>query len=267
MSDVMLKPDSALKPPRGSLAGEVRGIVDELGYAGEFRWAFAKYKATIVELSRSRSLHRHLEIGGGRDPLFLPDEIASYGFEVTLNDISAHELSLAPDGYRKIECDITSNDAPSILGEGRYDIVYCRMVMEHIPDVEKMWKNIHAVLAPGGIVLSFFPTLYAPPFVLNRMMPEKLSRLLLETIFPDRKPDGDDPKFPVFYDRCYSDEKKIAPMLEEVGFSDITVLPFWGYAYFYKLPGIKQIDAAFTRLARQRNWRTVSSFAYVIAKK
>jgi len=260
MSDV-------LSQPRGTLAADVREIVDDLGYAGEFRWAFDKYKPTIVELARSRNLTRHLEIGGGRDPLFLPAEVLAYGFDVTLNDISQHELDRAPDGYRKIVCDITADNAPAVLGENRYDIAYCRMVMEHIPDVAKMWRNIHDVLAPGGIVLSFFPTLYAPPFVLNRMMPEKLSRVILETVFPERRPDGDDPKFPVFYDRCFSDEKKIAPMLQEIGFSDITVLPFWGYAYFYKLPGIKQIDAAFTKLARERNWRTVSSFAYVIAKK
>jgi SAM-dependent methyltransferase len=259
--------DLVLTRPRSASARNVRDIADDLGYAGDFLWAFDKYKATIVELARDRDLQRHLEIGGGRDPLFLPDEIESHGFEVTLNDISAHELSLAPDGYRKIVCDITADTAPATLGEGRYDIIYCRMVMEHVPDVAKMWENIYAMLAPGGIVLSFFPTLYAPPFVLNRLMPEKLSRLLLETIFPERRPDGGDPKFPVFYDCCFSDEKKIKPMLERVGFSEITVLPFWGYAYFWKLPGIKQIDAAFTRLARQRNWRAVSSFAYVVAKK
>jgi hypothetical protein len=139
--------------------------------------------------------------------------------------------------------------------------------MEHVPDVEKMWRNINAVLMPGGIAFSFFPTLYAPPYVLNRMIPEKLSRLVLETILPDRRPDGDNPKFPAHYDWCFSREDKIEPMLRRAGFSDITVLPFWGYSYFWKFPFIKQIDAALTQIARRQDWRNISSFAYVIATK
>ncbi len=255
MSDVVM--DRPVTP----LTHNVREIVDNLGYAGDFSLGLRLLQRDDRSAGAGRrNLTRHLEIGGGRDPLFLPDEIAAHGFDVTLNDISAEELALAPDGYRKIECDITSDAAPAILGEGRYDLIYCRMVMEHVPTSLKCGENIYAMLAPGGVVLSFFPTLYAPPFVLNRMMPEKLSRVILETIFPERRPDGGDPKFPVFYDRCFSDEKKINPLLESVGFSEITVLPFWGYAYFYKLPGIKQIDAAFTRLARQRNWRAVVEF-------
>lgn len=261
MSDVtMVRPQAAAKRDIGR-------IVADLGYPSDWNWAWDNYKPTIVEIAREHGLRRHLEIGGGRDPLFLPDEVAAHGFDVTLNDISAHELALAPAGYAKVQCDIASPDGAAVLGAERYDIAYCRMVMEHVPDVAKMWENIHAVLAPGGVALSFFPTLYAPPYVLNRMIPEKLSRWLLETVFPDRKEDGDNPKFPAYYDYCFSDESKIVPMLKRLGFREVVVLPFWGYSYFWKFPGVKQIDAAFTKLAQRREWRAVSSFAYVIATK
>lgn len=246
---------------------DIGKVVSDLGYPQDWNWAWDNYKPTITELSRVRGLRRHLEIGAGRDPLFLPDEVQSLGFDVTLSDISARELSLAPLGYAKVECDIASASAPEILGRDRYDMAYCRMVMEHVPDVAAMWRNLHDVLAPGGVALSFFPTLYAPPYVLNRLMPEKLSRWLLETVFPDRKDDGDNPKFPAYYDHCFSEEDKIAPMLRAAGFRQVVVLPFWGYSYFWKIPGLKQIDAAFTELAQKRGWRAVSSFAYIIAVK
>jgi SAM-dependent methyltransferase len=245
----------------------IKRIVAELGYDPDFNWAWENYKSTIVELAHKRGLRRHLEIGGGRDPLFLPHEVAAHGFDVTINDISAHELSLLPPGYATVQCDIADDNARSILGEGRYDIAYSRMVMEHVPDVARMWENIAYTLAPGGVAFSFFPTLYAPPYVLNRLIPEKISRWMLEAVFPDRKEEGDNPKFPAYYDWCFSEEMKIVPMLKRAGFSDITVLPFWGYSYFWKFPGIKQIDAAFTKIAREREWRAVSSFAYVIATK
>ncbi|WP_442754869.1 class I SAM-dependent methyltransferase [Methylocystis sp. JAN1] len=246
---------------------EVREIVAGLGYDPDFNWAWDNYKRTIVEIARRKGLTRHLEIGGGRDPLFLPEEAAAHGFDVTLNDISAHELSLAPDGYATVQCDIAGKDANAILGAERYDIAYSRMVMEHVPDVARMWENIAHTLAPGGVAFSFFPTLYAPPYVLNRLIPEKISRWMLETVFPDRKNDGDNPKFPAYYDYCFSAEEKLVPMLTRAGFSDVVTLPFWGYSYFWKFPGIRRIDAAFTKLARARQWRAVSSFAYVIATK
>jgi SAM-dependent methyltransferase len=259
--------DIATAQTGSSSPRDIHAIIAGLGYPKDWNWAWENYKSTIIAISREYGLRRHLEIGGGRDPLFLPNEIAELGFEVTLNDISAHELSLAAPSYRKVTCDIAGDNAAPTLGEGCYDLAYCRMVMEHVPDVAKMWRNIHAVLAPGGMALSFFPTLYAPPYVLNRLIPENLSRSLLEFVFPDRKPDGDNPKFPAHYDYCFSQTEKIAPMLRQAGFNDITILPFWGYSYFWKFPILKQVDAAFTRLAQSRDWRSVSSFAYVIVRK
>ncbi|WP_296714112.1 class I SAM-dependent methyltransferase [Rhodoblastus sp.] len=258
--------DALLQNP-SSRTFDIRKIVADLGYPSHWNWCWENYKPTVIELSRARGLRRHLEIGAGRDPLFQPGEAAQLGLDITLNDISAHELSLAPSGYGKVVCDIASPQAPDILGRDKYDLVYCRMVMEHVPNVAAMWRNINAILAPGGVALAFFPTLYAAPYVLNSLMPEKLSRFLLETIFPERKQDGGDPKFPAYYNYCFSSEARMMPMLRQAGFSEAVILPFWGYAYFSKFPGVKQVDAAFNRLAERRDWRSVSSFAYVIATK
>ena len=257
--------DPTIKPR--SQAEDIRKIATDLGYPTDWIWAWDNYKPMIVELSRSLNLRRHVEIGAGRDPLFLMHEALTHGFDVTLSDISARELSLAPEGYEKVECDIAAPDAIDKLGREAYDLAYCRMVMEHVPDVAAMWRNVCGALAPGGVAMSFFPTLYAPPYVLNRMIPERASRWILHTFLPDRHDDGDNPKFPAYYDHCFSDEARIGPMLKEAGFSDWVILPFWGYSYFWKFPGLKQLDAAFTNLAQRRQWRTLSSFAYVIAIK
>lgn len=262
-----VSPTSDLRVSQPQRGRDIRAIVAGLDYDPDFNWAWDNYKRVVVEIARQKGLTRHLEIGGGRDPLFLPQEAAAEGFEVTLNDISAHELSLAPREFAAVQCDIASAEAKAVLGAGRYDLAYCRMVMEHLPDVSRMWENVAHALAPGGVAVSFFPTLYAPPYVLNRLIPEKISRWMLETVFPDRREDGDNPKFPAYYDHCFSAEEKIVPMLARAGFSDVVVLPFWGYSYFWKFPGVRRLDAAFTRVAREREWRAVSSFAYVIATR
>ncbi len=243
--------------------------MEGLGYPTDWQWAWENYKPAVVAIAREYGLAEHLEIGGGRDPLFAQGELDALGVRVTLNDISARELALAPAGLRTVAHDICAPDAPDALGRGAYDFAYSRMLMEHVRDVPAMWRNMHALLRPGGVALAFFPTLYAPVFALNRVIPERLACAALETVFPDRKPDGDNPKFPAFYDHCFSAESRMLPMLRHAGFAgfaDVTILPFYGYSYFWKFPVLKQLDAVFTALAQRRDWRLVSSFAYVIAR-
>ncbi|MBB4200981.1 SAM-dependent methyltransferase [Rhodoblastus sphagnicola] len=267
MTDALHQFQTTCDQTGASPTADIRRIVADLGYPARWNWCWENYKPTVIELSRARGLRRHLEIGAGRDPLFQPDEATQLDLDITLNDISAHELSLAPSGYGKVLCDIAAPDAPDIVGRGAYDLAYCRMVMEHVPDVAAMWRNIGEALTPNGVALAFFPTLYALPYVMNRLIPEKLSRVLLETVFPERKPDGDDPKFPAHYDFCFSGEDRLMPMLRRAGFSNAVILPFWGYSYFSKFPILRDVDAAFNRLAERRDWRAASSFAYVVATK
>jgi SAM-dependent methyltransferase len=242
-------------------------IVADLGYSPDWNWSWNTYKDAITQIANEYGLSRHLEIGGGRDTLFTPDEARSLGLDITVNDISAKELALAPAAFGKVCCDVAAFDTMETIEREAFDFVYSRMVMEHVRDSRQLWENQYDMLADGGVALAFFPTLYAPAFALNRMVPEGVSSAILKRMFPDRHDDGDNPKFPAFYDNCYGSADKLAPMLEEIGFRNVLVLPFYGYSYFWKLPVLKQVDAAFTRFVRERDWRTFTSFAYVIAEK
>src|SRR5579871_6882594 len=120
-----------------------------LGYDGLESWAWANYRATILAFARQAAQRnarppRLLEVGGGRDPLFRPEEARALGLDVTVNDIDADELARAQ--------------------AGAYDLIFSQMVFEHVAGVEKAWRNVHTLLAEGGVGLAFVPTLYAPPF-------------------------------------------------------------------------------------------------------
>lgn len=267
MSDVSTQTTSETfarpSPPRRPM----REIVADLGYSSDWNWSWSSYKDTIVRLSQEYGLHRHLEVGGGRDPLFTPDDAADLGLDVSLNDISAGELALAPAAFRKVCCDVAHADTMAHVQSGSYDFVYSRMVAEHVRSSRMLWQNQFEMLAPGGLALAFFPTLYAPAFALNRLVPERLSSAIVRRLFPDRHADGDNPKFPAFYDNCYGSAAPIEPLLNGIGFRNVLVLPFYGYSYFWKVPVLREIDAAFTRFVSERDWRTFTSFAYVIAEK
>ena len=245
----------------------LRTVIDRLAPPWHSDWAWDSYKATVMTLARDLDLTRLCEIGGGRDPLLTVNEVSSLRAVLTINDISQRELDRAPSGFATACFDVAGDLKAAGVAGGRYDLMFSRMVFEHIGDVAKAWRNIHTLLAPGGVALSFFPTLYALPFFMNHLMPERLSGGLLKLIYPERGDDGGDPKFPAVYDRCFGDDKSHRPMLEAIGFREVIVLPFWGHQYFKRLPGLREVDAGFNALAARLNWRAMTTYAYVIARK
>jgi len=229
-------------------------------------WAWKNYRNTIEALAREFGHKRLIEIGGGRDPLLSLQAVKALGFDYTINDISPEELKNAPEGYNTACFDVSGDLKSAGIKSESYDLAFSRMVFEHVQDVGQAWKNLHEILTPGGVGLIFVPTLYALPYVANLMIPEWLSQKIVKLLYPHRT-DHEDPKFPAYYDWCYSSEKKLEPMLRAAGFSETLIVPFYGHAYFDKLPVIREIDEAVTRMAIRNDWRFLTPYAYIIALK
>lgn len=243
-----------------------------LGYDSRELWAWDNYHASVLGFAgHCRAAGRHengivraLEIGGGRAPLMTPREAESAGIAYTINDIDARELAMGPAEFAKVQFDIAGAVDPSL--RSRYDLIFSRMVMEHVRDAARAWSNMFELLAPGGVALAFHPTLYAPPFVINWLAPEALTAPVLRLFFSDRH-DGDTPKFPARYDLCTTDPNVIEPALRRAGFRHALSAPFWGDRYFRHLPGVRGVNDALSALAEARDWRLMTSYAYTIAGK
>lgn len=231
------------------------------------QWAWDHYESTILALSGQYGLRRVCEIGGGRDPLFSAAEAERHGIDLIVNDIDAGELALTPEGLKTARFDIAGDLSEPDAVRGGYDLMVSRMVFEHVADVERAWTNIHALLAPGGVALAFFPTLWAPVFALNHVLPEKASRAIVHALFPNRRDGGGDPKFPAFYDWCRGSRRTLQPMLARAGFSDVHIQRFWGHGYFDRMPGLKQLDHGFNALAAKTGWDFVTTYAFVVVRK
>lgn len=231
------------------------------------QWAWDHYEETVIALSQAYGLRRVCEIGGGRDPAFSAEDAKHHGFDLVVNDIDPGELALTPAGLETACFDITGDLTEAAARPGSFDLMISRMVFEHLHDVRKAWTNIHTLLAPGGVALAFFPTLWAPVFTLNHILPETASRALVHALFPARRDGGGDPKFPAIYDWCRGNPKVLTPMLEEAGFRDIHIQPFWGHGYLERVPVLKQADHAFNWLAAKTGTTFFTTHAYAIVRK
>jgi SAM-dependent methyltransferase len=256
---------AAETPHTSCVAPSLHEVVNDAGYEPVGPWAWKGYKPFIIALSQRFGLKRAMEIGGGRHPLFTSEEAETYGFEMTINDISPIELENMKTPGFKTACFDIAGDIPAIY-EDAFDLMYSRMVFEHVKDVERAWSNIYRLLAPGGVAIAFYPTLFALPFLVNKLIPESVSSTIVSMLYPARE-EKDQPKFPAYYDHCYGSASRVEPMLREIGFSDAEVLPFYGHSYFKKIPVAREIGAAISNLVRRSNFTPLSTYAYAIVRK
>jgi SAM-dependent methyltransferase len=228
-------------------------------------WAMLNYKRTITEFRKSFGARRLIEIGGGRDPLFNLREIEQLDVEMTINDILPGELAVLPPGYRTARFDIAGDATQLRDFRGKFDFAFSRMVFEHVSDGKRAWENLFELLAPGGAALTYIPTLYTLPFVVNWLLPDKLAAAIVKAIYKNRT-DDEDPVFPARYSWCFTDAR-LTKMLSEVGYRDVFVLPMYGHGYYKPLPSMHGIQRRFAALARRKDWRALTSFAFIAVRK
>jgi len=139
---------------------------------------------------------RVVDIGGGKNPFIGTAKKKELAVHVTGLDISAQELAQAPAGaYDQVRC----GDISTIVGGGDADLCICQALLEHVPDVHAALVSIASFLRSEGIVLVFVPSRNALFARLNLLLPERLKRKVLFTIFPQTRRDQG---FRSYYNRC-----------------------------------------------------------------
>lgn len=222
--------------------------------------AYQQYKNIVHELATNRSL---LEIGAGRRPLMTSAEIMQQNIDYTANDIIESELDLIPFPAKKAHFDSCGDLPREFLNS--FDVICSKMVQEHVQSGERFYENIFSLLKAGGIAVNFHPTLYCPPFLVNRLLPEFISKSLVRIANPQRT-DDNIPKFPATYELCYS-TPRIERLIKQIGFSNVSIFPFYHHEYFQKIPLLRIFDDAISTWAQTRDIRLLSSYAYTVVKK
>jgi SAM-dependent methyltransferase len=233
------------------MAPVAQDLLDEVVRSEYGPDSVAEFEVIIAGLVAKFAPSRTLEIGGGRTPRSLTEVL---GLEVVVNDISEEELAHLPPHVSTLCMDISNPAAVPASYEGSFDFVFSRSVLEHVDSVDLSMESTHKLLADGGVALHYFPTLYSSPFVINKVIPFRLTKPIVDRI---RRPQIT--RFPAVYRGTRSTER--------LGFREVAVHRFYGHNYYDRIPVLRTIDRWLSVRARSRGWYWYSSYAFVVLVK
>ncbi len=202
------------------------------------------------------------DIGGGRNPLLSVQRADELGLRYTVLDISQDELNLAPSGFDRVCADIAGE---RLDAHNEFDFMFSKFVAEHVESGKRFHRNVFQALKPGGVALHYFPTLYNIPFLVNRIVPERLGSQILDVVLPrDRSREE---KFPARYSWTRGPTDRQLDRLRALGFEVIEYTAGFGHDYYQRIPLIRDVAERWFRTAERREWYTFSSFAIVLLRK
>ncbi len=226
-------------------------------------WAAAP--AAVKTILAEHKPRHILEVGSGANPTLEPAFVAAQNLEYTANDVSPEELAKADAAYRRLVLDVSTSPIPSSL-QGKFDFIFSRMTNEHVSDGRQYHRNIHAMLAEGGIAAHWFSTLYAFPFVVNKLTPASLSDWLLSCFAPrDLHRHG---KFKAIYSWSRGPSAAMIRRLEAIGYEVLEFRGYFGHTYYrHRLPVLHRLEQLKTRWLVRHPVGRLTSYAYLLLRK
>jgi SAM-dependent methyltransferase len=221
------------------------------------------YDDLLVELARREGASSVAELGGGANPMVADAERWGFVQDRVVIDISADELAKADGSVKTRVADLCQ---PIEDGE-TYDVVFSKMLCEHLPNARAFHENCFKILRPGGLSVHFFPTLSTVPFVINRLIPEDLTRSILDKVQPGRLDDPKHQKFPAYYRWCAGPTRRAVKRYESVGFKVEGYNATFGHLYYQRIPVLNAAERAKTSFLLEHPVPYLTSFAVVILRK
>jgi SAM-dependent methyltransferase len=223
----------------------------------------ALFRAEIGTLIENGA-RRFCDVGGGAHPIVGLKQIQKWGLEYVVLDASQEQLDRADGDYQRFQADILGPETVPELARrwGAFDVVLSRWTAEHIPDGRRFHEQVFGMLRPGGTAVHYFPTLYSPPFLLNRLLEPGMSSALLYRVFPNRKV-----KFPAHYSWCRGPTRRQIRRLQSVGFSVDRYVGLYGHGMYRRVPPAHAIHKAIAARLVEHPLPSLTSFAMVVLRR
>jgi SAM-dependent methyltransferase len=221
-----------------------------------------KFPAFIEEVIAGNSAKRVCEIGAGANPAIDRDAIGKYG--LTFRAVDQVEGELVKSGRAETSVYDVCAEAP--VPGAPYDLIFSRMAAEHFRDPGCAYTNIFEALAPGGLAVHSFATLYALPFVLNRVLPDRVSDFLFNRFSPRDRERHD--KFKAYYSHCRGPMESQLQFFRNLGYDILEYRAYFGHNYYApRLPLLHLVHRQTTKLLLKAPIAFLVSYATVILRR
>lgn len=235
-------------------------FIDTLDVEPSHPWAWANYRPIIEGAIQHFGCRAVLEMGGGRMPLFKPDEIIRLDLNYVINDIDQSELDRIDPSYHGVSS-VMCADITRFPQDRKFDLIVSKMVYEHVKDNRRNLTNQLGMLNDGGIIIHFHPVLFSFPLFINYVSPSSLSRKLMDVLYGRSAL-----KFPAYYNMCYA-TKSTEEKLSGLGFSEVCFIPIWGHNYYRKIRPLHRLQVAGGRSLAKMDARLFATYCFTIARK
>jgi SAM-dependent methyltransferase len=228
-------------------------------------WAHVHFTRRLLAALEKLGDGKVCELGGGARPALELDFLRRHDLSCLVVDVSESELRKAPYGYETLLGDVSSSQFSTGEHDGSYDIVFSRVLAEHVTDARQFHLNARRLLRPGGRAMHFFPTLWWPPFIVNRILPERLAEQILLRIEPWREHSGRRGKFPAYYRWCFGPTEPQLRRFAAVGFAVEHCVAYFGESTHAPGRLLKRVDSLWTEtMLRHPNYRFTSYAGYTL---
>lgn len=206
-----------------------------------------------------------LEAGSGANPTLPFAEIEGRKLRYITSDREADELEKAPDGYETRRLDLERGPLPEDL-IGACELIFSRMVNEHVRDGAAYHKNLYRLLAPRGLAVHCFSTLYALPFLANRLAPGTVADLLLDFFNPRDRHQQD--KFRAYYSWSRGPTPAMLKRFRALGYEVLAYDGYFGHPYYQRRLGLLDwLERMKSRALLARPIPLLTAYATIILRK
>jgi SAM-dependent methyltransferase len=199
---------------------------------------FTRYQESVARAVEQRAGQLVADVGAGHVCPYAASLPTSCRHHIVGIDLSLENME-GNDGLdEKRVADVVAEGVP--FGDGEVDIVTSRSVLEHLSNVDRFLGESARVLKPGGYSIHLLSGGRSHLALINRMLPNRLSREVLFSLHPTSRGVGG---HPTAYDRCHYGALKW--MLNRNGFDIVEIYANFGSDYFYFLVPLFLFEALF----------------------
>ena len=202
-----------------------------------------------------------LEIGAGASPFLTDRDVTINNIEYYISDIDDELLGRA-----------SVSNAIAIIGDltdkpfnQKFDLIFSKMVLEHLPSPMAFHKNILSMVTEQTIVCHFFATKYGVPSLLNMMLPDKVSDAIVYKLQKrDQEMEG---KFKAYYRSCWGPTHKSQEYFKNLGFNIVSYAGYLGSGYLSRFPFWGRFEKLYSKALLKFNLPILTSNAILILRK